>query len=97
MEKEFKDFTGTPYYQLYKKRIQEYSDKIVKSIVEMQWIDNEVKFTRWDVLKEVYKFVNKELVEFPDDIDLNPTQERERQFRIEKAIEEQSKQMVGMN
>lgn len=89
-----KDFIDTPYYEVFKKRIQEYSDKIVKSIVESQWIDNKVEFTRGDVLREVYKFVNKELVEFPEDIEVNPYREQEREFKIEKALEEQAQQML---
>lgn len=89
-----KDFIDTPYYEVFKKRIQEYLDKIVKTIVETQWIDSKVEYTYWDVLREVYKFVNKELVMFPDDIDVNPYREQEREFKIEKAVEEQAKQML---
>jgi hypothetical protein len=93
-EVEVKDFISTPYYELYNKRINDYCVKVIKSTMQSQGIDDEKKYTWGDVLKEVYKFVNVELRKFPNDLDLNPTRTRTSQEQLDKAIEEQAKQML---
>lgn len=92
-----KDFKDTPYYDIYKERINDYAKNIINSIVSMQWIDNKSVFTRGDVLKEVLKIVTNQLAEFPEDIDLNPNKEAVTKERMDKIIEEQAKQMIWLN
>jgi len=95
--KELKDFRDTPYYEYYTKTIDEYWSKIVKSIVEQQWIDNEVKYTRWDVLKEALKFINWDLREFKDLDVVNPSRNEIEQEEMKEAVERQAKAYLGIN
>ena len=92
-----KDFISSEYYHLYKKRIDDYSMLIVKSIVESQWIDNDKTFTWWDVLKEVLKFVNWKLNEFPEAEDLNPTHTNYEDAKLNQSIEEASRAYLWIN
>jgi len=95
--KELKDFKDTPYYEYYWKMIDEYWVKIVKCIVEQQWIDNEKKYTRWDVLKEVLRFINGDLREFRDLEVINPSRWEMEENEMKEAIERQAKAYLGMN
>lgn len=98
MEKinELKDFKDTPYYEYYVNMIDEYSIKIITSIIEMQWIDNEVKYTRWDVLKETMKFINWDLKEFKDLDIVNPSRKEIEKEQMKEAIERQTKAYLGI-
>lgn len=95
--KEIKDFKDTPYYKYYGDMIDEYSIKIINSIITQQGIDTEKKYTRWDVLKEVWKFINKELREFKDLDVINPNNEEVEKNELNNLLEEQAKKMLGMN
>lgn len=68
------NFRESEYYKPYLERINEYSCDIVNQILETN--DNEIKYSWNDVLKLVYRFVNTELREFADSLDLNPREEK---------------------
>jgi hypothetical protein len=95
--KPIKDFVSSEYYGYYNKRIQDYSVKIINTIMESQWIEDEKKYTWNDVLKEVFKFVNGKLKRFPEDPDLNPTHTEYEAENLKTLIEESAKQYLGMN
>lgn len=94
---EVRDFKDTPYYEYYSKRIDEYWIQLIRSVMDSQWIDTDKKFSRADVLKEVYKFVNGELREFKDELDMNPNAERVQKAVEDELIKNQAKQLLGMN
>jgi hypothetical protein len=94
--KELKDFKDTPYYKYYTDMIDEYWVKIVKSIVEKQWIDTDEKFTRADVLRETLKFVNWDLREFKDLEIVNPSRTEIMEQEIKDATERQVKAYLGI-
>jgi len=95
--KELKDFRYTPYYKYYNKTIDEYCIQIIESTMIEQWTDQDKKYTRSDVLKEVYKFVNRELRDFKDKIEINPSTEEVNYEEEKRMIREQAKQLLGMN
>jgi hypothetical protein len=45
MDKATRDFKDTPYYEEYKKMINEYKIKTITSIISQQGIDNEQRYT----------------------------------------------------
>jgi len=90
------DFKDTEYYKQYVAMIDEYWVKIVRSIVESQWIDTEEKFTRWDVLRETLKFVNWELRDFKDLDVVNPSRTEIEEEKIKDATERQAKAYLGI-
>lgn len=98
MEKlqEIKDFRTSEYYKFYSDMVNEYCVKTIKSIVESQWIDNEVKYTRWDVLKELLKFLNWDLREFKDLDITNPSRVYIEEKEMKEDVERQAKQLLGI-
>lgn len=95
--KELKDFKTTPYYKYYTEMVDDYSIKIINSIITQQWIDAEKKYTRWDVLKEVRKFINTDLRQFKDLDVINPNKEEEEKKKLEDLLQKQAKQILGMD
>ena len=93
--KEFKDFRNTPYYKYYEKRIDEYCMIIINNILKTQWTDNNKIYNYNDVMKEVLKFVNGDLRQFKDDLDINPNQEDKEKQEADKFIEEQAKLLLN--
>lgn len=91
-----RDFKDTEYYEQYKKMINEYKNKVIISILSQSWIDNELKYTRWDVLKEVLKFINWDMSDFQDLSSLNPNRDMMNKEEIESYIKEQAKNL-GIN
>lgn len=91
------DFKDTIYYKEYVSMIDSYSIKIIKNIISQQWIDNEHKYTRWDVLKEVLKFVNGEMKEFKELETLNPNRKIQEQEDIQRLVDEQAKSLWIIN
>ena len=91
-----RDFKDTEYYEQYKKMISEYKNKVIVSILSQNWIDNEQKYTRWDVLKEVLKFINWDMSSFQDLSSLNPNRDIMNKEEIESYIKEQAKNL-GIN
>jgi hypothetical protein len=55
-------------------RLDEYCCDIVNQILDSN--DNEIKYSWNDVLKLVYRFVNTELRDFADSLELNPIEEK---------------------
>lgn len=92
-----RDFKDTPYYEIYKDMIKKYRNKIITSIITQQWIDNENKYTRWDVLKEVLKFIEWDMMMFQDIKELNPNREQLDKEKIEKYVEEEARNLGIMN
>jgi hypothetical protein len=76
--------------------ISEYKNKVIVSILSQNWIDNEQKYTRWDVLKEVLKFINWDMSSFQDLSSLNPNRDIMNKEEIESYIKEQAKNL-GIN
>lgn len=76
------NFQDSEYYKPYLERINEYSCDIVSQILDTN--DNEIKYSWNDVLKLVYRFVNSELREFADSLDLNPNEEE-----IDKEVQKE--------
>lgn len=68
------NFKETEYYKPYLDRINEYCVDIVNEILDTN--QNEIKYSRNDVLKLVYRFVNTQLRDFADSLDLNPIEEK---------------------
>ena len=68
------NFKETEYYKPYLARLDEYCCDIVNQILDSN--DNEIKYSWNDVLKLVYRFVNTELRDFADSLDLNPIEEK---------------------
>lgn len=95
--KELKDFNTTPYYKYYTEMVDDYSIKIINSIITQQWIDTEKKYTRWDVLKEVRKFINSDVRQFKDLDVVNPNKEEKEKQELDNLLHEQSKKILGMN
>jgi hypothetical protein len=91
-----RDFKDTDYYEQYVEMINSYNTKLITSILSQQWIDNDQKYTRWDVLKEVLKFVNGDMKEFKDLKQLNPNREMLDEDEIKKLVEEQARNL-GIN
>ena len=91
--KTIRDFKDTEYYEYYEKVINNYCAKIINSIMQTQW-QNDIKYSWNDVLKEVYKFVNWELRDFKDDIDINQYREEEDVGKEKELIREQAKQLL---
>lgn len=94
--KELKDFKDTPYYQYYTDMINEYWVKVIRSIVDQQWIDTEKKYTRWDVLRETLKFINTDLKDFKDLEIINPSRTEIEKQEMDEAVKEQTKSYLGM-
>lgn len=88
-----RDFKDTEYYEKYKGMIKKYRNKIITSIITQQGIDNEQKYTWWDVLKEVLKFVEWDMMMFQDLKEINPNREIMDKEQIEKYIEEEAKNL----
>lgn len=84
-----RDFKDTEYYEQYKKMINQYKNKVIVSILTQSWIDNEKKYTRWDVLKEVLKFINWEMSDFQELSSLNPNRDMMNKEELENIIKEQ--------
>lgn len=91
-----RDFKDTDYYKQYVEMINSYNTKIITTILSQQWIDNDQKYTRWDVLKEVLKFINWEMKEFKDLKQLNPNRELLAEDELKKMVEEQARNL-GIN
>jgi hypothetical protein len=89
------DFKDTPYYKFYEKKINDYNELIIKSILLSN--DNEIKYSWNDVLKEVFKFINWELKDFKDCTDINPNNTDRKKKLYERLVEEQAKRQLGMN
>lgn len=68
------NFKETEYYKPYLARLDEYCCDIVNQILDSN--DNEIKYSWNDVLKLVYRFVNTELRDFADSLELNPIEEK---------------------
>jgi len=96
MDKATRDFKDTPYYEEYKKMINEYKIKTITSIISQQGIDNEQRYTWWDVLKEVLKFISWDMSNFQELSSLNPNRDMMNKEEIEKYIKEQAKSL-GIN
>lgn len=94
--KELKDFKDTPYYKYYTDMINEYWIKVIRSIVDQQWIDTEKKYTRWDVLRETLKFINTDLKDFKDLEIINPSRTEIEKQEMDEAVKEQTKSYLGM-
>jgi len=94
--KEIKDFKETPYYNYYTDMINEYWVKVIRSIIDQQWIDTDKKYTRWDVLRETLKFINTDLRNFKDLEIINPSRTEIEKHDMEEAIKEQTKSYLGM-
>jgi hypothetical protein len=94
--KELKDFKDTPYYKYYTDMINEYWVKVIRSIVDQQWIDTEKKYTRWDVLRETLKFINTDLKDFKDLEIINPSRTEIEKQEMDEAVKEQTKSYLGM-
>ncbi len=84
-----RDFKDTEYYEQYKKMINQYKNKVIVSILTQSWIDNEKKYTRWDVLKEVLKFISWEMSDFQELSSLNPNRDMMNKEELENIIKEQ--------
>ena len=69
-----KDFRDSVYYDTYSKVLDNHCIKIINSVMQEQ--SNEVKYSWNDVMKEVFKFINTDLREFKDSIDVNPNREQ---------------------
>jgi hypothetical protein len=76
--------------------IDEYKNKTIVSILKQQWIDNEQKYTWWDVLKEVLKFISWDMSNFQELSSLNPNRETMNKEEIERYVREQWKNL-GIN
>lgn len=76
------NFKESEYYKPYIERINEYCCDIVNQILDTN--DNEIKYSWNDVLKLVYRFVNSELREFADSLDLNPREEK-----VDEAVQKE--------
>lgn len=92
-----RDFKDTEYYEKYKAMITQYRNKIITSIITQIGIDNEQKYTWWDVLKEILKFVEWDMMMFKDLKELNPNRDIMNKEQIEKYVEEQAKNLGIMN
>lgn len=88
-----RDFKDTEYYEQYKKMINQYKNKVIVSILTQSWIDNEKKYTRWDVLKEVLKFISWEMSDFQELSSLNPNRDMMNKEELENIIKEQAENL----
>lgn len=88
-----RDFKDTEYYKQYVDMINSYKNKLIISIVTQQGIDNEQKYTWWDVLKEVLKFVDWNMKEFKDLDSLNPNREQTDKDELQRYVDEQAKNL----
>jgi len=91
--KQKKDFKTSEYYEHYCKTIESYGIDLIKEILENN--NNEVKYTWNDVLKMVFRFVNGDLKDFKDKVDLNPITEERDKEEEERLIEEQAIQLMN--
>jgi hypothetical protein len=92
-----KDFRDSVYYDTYSKVLDEYSIKLIKESMLERWTDDDKRFNWNDVLKEVFKFINTDLKEFKDSIDVNPNRDEIAKQKLEKMLKIQAKQMLGIN
>ena len=73
--------------------INEYKNKVITGIITQQGIENEQKYTRWDVLKEVLKFIDWDMKHFKDLAVLNPNRDLMNKEEIERYVKEQAKNL----
>lgn len=78
------NFKETEYYKPYLARIDEYCVDIVNEILDSN--ENEIKYSWNDVLKLVYRFVNTQLRDFADSLDVNPHEDEKVDEEIQKEI-----------
>lgn len=94
--KEIKDFKSTPYYEYYGKQIDEYCRQLLVEQMRTQWVEFDKKYSWNDVLKEVFKFINGDLRDFKDSLDMNPVKE-EVDKNYEEKLDKEARQMLGMS
>jgi hypothetical protein len=89
------DFKKTDYYDYYTKVIDDYSISIIEQVMSNN--NNDIKYSWNDVLKLVYKFINSELRDFKDNVEINPEINKLEQKTEQEYLEQQAKEMLGMN
>ncbi len=88
----FKDLKDTPYYDVYLKMINTYSQNIIEEVMRNQ--NNDIKYTWNDVLKQVFKFINGDLKKFPDRFDVNPSRELLEKQELDEITRQQTIQLL---
>lgn len=82
------DFTKSEYYEYYLNTISKRSQQIMIEVMNSN--NNDKKYTRDDVLKLVFKFVETQLREFPESLDVNPTRESQHKKQVNESVKRET-------
>ena len=87
-----KDFNKSEYYEHYLSTVSRYQQDILIKIMDNN--DNEIWYTRNDVLKLVFKFCDTQLREFPESLDVNPTKAEQQDLKLQEAVKRETEMLL---